>query len=85
MATFGQRFRSKAPAPVNTRNHGAQHGVAVIDRDRSARFRCAAQGRRGVVGQISALQRTSVLSYVIGYLWSAGSGRSGIYRQLKRR
>ncbi|SAQ19628.1 Uncharacterised protein [Klebsiella oxytoca] len=85
VAALVQGIRRKAPASVLAGNHRTQHRVAVIDRDRGARLRRAAQGRRGIVGQIAAGQRAGVSGHVVGHLRRTGRRRGGINRQLKRR
>ena len=85
VAAFVQRIRGVAPASVLAGNHGTQHRVAVIDGHRGTRLRRAAQGRRGVVGQITAGQRAGMPGHVIGHLRRTGRRRGGINRQFKRR
>ena len=85
VAAFVQRIRGVAPASVLAGNHGTQHRVAVVDRDRGPRLRRAAQGWCGVVGQIAAGQRAGVSGHVVGHLRRTGRRRGGINCQLKRR
>ncbi len=85
VAALVQGIRRKAPASVLAGNHGTQHRVAVVDRDRGPRLRRAAQGRRGIVGQIAAGQRAGVSGHVVGHLRRTGRRRGGINCQLKRR
>ncbi len=85
VAAFIQCIRGVAPASVLAGNHGTQHRVAVVDRDRGPRLRRAAQGRRGIVGQIAAGQRAGVSGHVVGHLRRTGRRRGGINCQLKRR
>ena len=85
VAALVQGIRRKAPASVLAGNHGTQHRVAVVDRDRGPRLRRAAQGRRGIVGQIAAGQRAGVSGHVVGHLRRTGRRRGGINCQLKHR
>ncbi|VUS24432.1 hypothetical protein SB6410_00905 [Klebsiella pasteurii] len=85
VGAFVQTIWREAPASILAGNHCAQHCVAVIDRHRGSRFRRAVQSGRRIVGQIPTLQLAGVLCNIVSYLRNAGSGRSGIYRQLKRR
>ena len=85
VAAFVQRIRGVAPASVLAGNHGTQHRVAVIDRDRGPRLGGTAQGWCGVVGQIAAGQRAGVSGLVVGHLRRTGRRRGGINCQLKHR
>ena len=80
-----QGIRREAPASVPPGNHRTQYGLTVIDGHRGTRLRRAAQGRRGVVGQITAGQRAGMPGHVIGHLRRTGRRRGGINRQFKRR
>ncbi|SBL71973.1 Uncharacterised protein [Klebsiella oxytoca] len=85
VAALVQGIRRKAPASVLAGNHGTQHRVAVVDRDRGPRLGGTAQGRRGIVGQIAAGQRAGVSGHIVGHLRRTGRRRGGINRQFKRR